>query len=206
MRTGPTGTVPMNPAEIAFVQSIQADLNARFPAAADAERAGYVRYTGPDEAGAIMYANFQWQSADSKHPAQLWYDKNGSLLGANFSVFKTDDKQPHLWGIDPTRWYVFGAHVHWVTKDPVTGKINWLTKDPATGKMISDLWIHETEFLAAGGNTSHPDAATLVRLGKVASTNEVVMIFWHPAIWDLTVWVKPNPNGAFVNENPNVTP
>lgn len=204
--SAPTDMGPMDPAETAFVQSIRTDLSARFPTAADAEKDGYVRYTGQDEYGATMYANFQWQSADSKHPAQLWYDRNGMLLGANFSVLKTNDVRPRLWGINPGRWWIFASHVHWVIKDPATGKTQWLTKDPANGKMISDLWIPAAQFAAAGGNLSHPNAATLVKLGKVASANEVVMIFSHPALWDLTVWVKPNPNGAFALENPNVTP
>ena len=50
-------------AETAFVTSIQKDLMARFPTAADAEKAGYFRYTNEDDTGAISYANLQWQSA-----------------------------------------------------------------------------------------------------------------------------------------------
>jgi len=35
-----------------------------FPMAADAEKAGYVRYTSVDDTGAISYANCNWESAD----------------------------------------------------------------------------------------------------------------------------------------------
>ncbi len=58
-------------AEVQFVNSIQADLMKRFPTAADAEKAGYFRYTTEDNTGAISYANLAWQSVDAKHPSQL---------------------------------------------------------------------------------------------------------------------------------------
>jgi opacity protein-like surface antigen len=67
----PTKTGMPSPSETAFVTAIQQDLMARYPTAADAERAGYIRYTNEDETGAISYANLQWQSADPKHPSKL---------------------------------------------------------------------------------------------------------------------------------------
>src|SRR5215469_12812659 len=73
----PTYSGPLNAKEKAFVAAIQADLPKRFATVADAEKAGYVRYTGEDSSGAISYANRQWQSVDAKHPSQLWYDKLG---------------------------------------------------------------------------------------------------------------------------------
>lgn len=190
----PTYTGPMSAAEKAFVASIQADLPARFPTAADAEKAGYVRYTGEDSTGAISYANRQWQSADAKHPSQLWYDKNGQLLGADFSQLKTGNTPPHLWGINPGRWWEFDRHMHWVTKDPVTGKMTY------------DLYGADDDWIAAGGSLTDPDAATLVKLGKVKDAGEVVTVFNFPAVWDLIVWVKPNPKGAFAESNPLVKP
>ncbi len=60
----PTYTGPTSASEASFVKAIQADLNKRFPTAADAEKAGYVRYTGEDDTGAISYADMHWQSAD----------------------------------------------------------------------------------------------------------------------------------------------
>ncbi len=180
-------------AEVAFVQSIQTDLMKRFPTAADAEHAGYVRYTTEDETGAISYANMQWVSRDARHPSQLWYDVNGALLGADFSVLSSPER-PKLWGIDPGRWYEFDAHMHWITKDPATGKVTY------------DLWMPAEKFKAAGGDPDHPSAATLVTMGKVKSAGDVTTLFLFPGIWDLIVWVKPNPDGAFAEKNPLVHP
>jgi hypothetical protein len=190
----PTYFGPLNPAEKAFVAAIQADLNARFATAADAEKAGYVRYTSEDGTGAISYANRQWQSNDAKHPSQLWYDKNGNLLGADFSVLKTGNAPPNLWGINPGRWWEFDRHMHWVTRDPASGNVTY------------DFYIADDTWLAAGGSLTDPSPQTLVKLGKVKSADEVVTVFNFPAVWDLIVWVKPNPDGAFANKNPLVKP
>ena len=188
----PTYSGPENASEIAFVHSIQADLMKRFPTAADAEKAGYVRYTDVDNTGAISYANLHWVSADSKHPSQLWYDTSGNLLGADFSVLATSTTRPQLWGINPGRWAEFDGHIHWVTKDPSSGKLTY------------DLWLPNDKFVAAGGDVKDPSADTLVKLGKVKAASDVQTIFEFPGIWDLIVWVKPNPNGAFAEKNPNV--
>jgi hypothetical protein len=189
----PTKTGQPSPSEAAFVAAIQQDLMARFPTAADAERAGYIRYTNADDTGAISYANLQWQSTDPKHPSQLWYDKNGALLGADFSVLKSSSPaRPSLWGVDPGRWYEFDGHIHWVARDPATGKLTY------------DHYATDPAFVKAGGDLSHPAAATLVAMKKVPSANDVVTIFQFPSIWDLIVWVKPNPDGAFAEKNPNV--
>jgi hypothetical protein len=186
---------PLNASENAFVTSMAADLMVRFPTATDAEKAGYVRYTTEDETGAISYANFRWQSADIRHPSQLWYDKNGLLLGADYSVLvSTASSRPQLWGVNPGRWVEFDGHVHWVTRDAATGKLTY------------DNWARENAFIAAGGNLQHPSATTLVAMKKVSSADQVTTIFHFPAIWDLIVWVKPNPNGAFADKNPTVTP
>jgi len=190
----PTFFGPLSANEQAFVRGIQADLGSRFATAAEAERAGYVRYTTEDDTGAISYANLQWQSADARHPSQLWYDVSGSLLGADFSRLKTGNDRPKLWGIDPGRWTEFDGHLHWVTKDP------------ATGAFAYDLWLPNEKFVAAGGDLAHPSAATLVSMGKVHSAADVTTIFEFPTIWDLIVWVKPNPSGAFAEKNPNVHP
>jgi hypothetical protein len=175
------------------VASIQADLMKRFPAASDATKAGYVRYTTVDDTGAISYANFKWQSIDQKHPSQLWYDRKGRLLGADYSVLlSTSASRPQRWGINPQRWVQFDGHQHWVTKDPATGALTY------------DRWMPDAKFAAGGGNVEHPSATTLVRMHRVANAHDVVTIFHFPPVWDLTVWVKPNPNGAFAEKNPAV--
>ncbi|MDQ2907922.1 MAG: hypothetical protein M3R44_01060 [Candidatus Eremiobacteraeota bacterium] len=188
----PSYTGPQSAAETKFVRSIQADLMKRFSRAADAEKAGYVRYTGEDETGAISYADQHWQSTDSRHPSQLWYDTKGNLLGADFSVLKTTNARPRRWGINPGRWYEFDGHIHYVARDPRSGKLTY------------DKYVMEPTFAAAGGNVHHPSARTLVNMHRVVRTNDVATIFDFPTIWDLIVWVKPNPHGAFAEKNPLV--
>jgi hypothetical protein len=191
--TNKTGA--LSPSEKAFVAAIQSDLTARFPTAADAEKAGYFRYTNEDSTGAISYANLEWSSADPKHPSQLWYDKDGKLLGADFSVLTSESaKRPVLWGVDPGRWYEFDGHIHWIARDPSTGKLSY------------DHWAMNPAFVKAGGNVANPSATTLVAMKKVPAAKDVVTIFEFPSVWDLIVWVKPNPNGAFAEKNPNVKP
>ena len=130
----PTLKGPLTPSEQQFVTSIQHDLMARFPHVSDAIKAGYVRYTSPDDTGAISYANQQW-SADPTHPSQLWYDADGNLMGADFSVVRSNgEPRPQVWGVDPGRWYEFNGHVHYVVKDP------------STGKMLYDQWILEQQL------------------------------------------------------------
>ena len=46
----------------------------------------------------------------------------------------------------------------------------------------------------------------LVAAGIAKSESDVKFVFEFPAIWDLTVWVLPNPSGAFADKNPNVKP
>jgi hypothetical protein len=167
----------------------------KYPTSASAERAGYFRYTSEDETGAISYANMQWYSQDLQHPSQLWYDKDGNLLGADYSVpLSVSATRPQLWGVNSGRWVEFDGHVHWVAKNP------------ATGDMVYDDWTWDKDFTAAGGDSNQPNAATLVVMKKVANAGDVVKVFHFPAIWDLIVWVKPNPNGAFAWKNPTVAP
>jgi hypothetical protein len=177
-------------AEIAFVQSIQNDLNARYPNPAAAEKDGYFRYTNEDPTGAISYANTKWTS-DATHPSQLWYDVNGNLLGADFSQ-PDATSAPKLWGIQPGRWIHFHPHVHFVYTD--------------SGATIYGKATSVKKFTAAGGDVNAPAAATVAKLGLVKDASQVTHVFLFPAIWDLIVWVKPNPSGAFADKNPNVHP
>jgi hypothetical protein len=179
----PTYNGALTPSESQFVESAQRDLMARFPHVSDAEKAGYVRYTGVDDTGAISYANRQWNS-DPTHPSQLWYDTEGNLLGADFSVPRPNgEPRPQIWGINPGRWYEFNGHVHYVIKVP------------ATGKVVYDQWIWNKDFVDGGGSLSKPSAETVVKLGRVPSADYVTTIFEFPTIWDLIVWVKPHPPG-----------
>lgn len=169
----------LSPGEQQFLTSVKADLLARYPHVTDAEKAGYVRYTAPDDTGAISYANQKW-NADPTHPSQLWYDVNGNLMGADFSVPRPNgEARPQLWGINPGRWYEFNGHVHYVVKMP-------------DGKMLYDQWIWNSDFTKAGGNVDHPSAQTVVSVGKVPSADYVQTIFEFPTQWDLIVWVTPH--------------
>src|ERR1700722_3767223 len=168
-----TNMGPLSPSETKFVAAVRSDLTARFPHASDAEKAGYVRYTAPDDTGAISYANQQWTS-DPTHPSQLWYDKSGNLLGADFSVPRPNgEPRPQLWGINAGRWVEFNGHVHYVVKDPSSGTSTY------------DHWIWNSDFVAAGGSLANPSAATVVKLGKVPAVDYVTTIFEFPTIWDL---------------------
>jgi hypothetical protein len=170
---------PLSPSESQFVASVKADLLARFPHVTDAEKAGYVRYTNPDDTGAISYANQKW-NADPTHPSQLWYDVNGNLMGADFSVPRPNgEPRPQLWGINPGRWYEFNGHVHYVVKMP-------------DGKILYDQWVWNADFVNAGGSLDHPSADTLVKLNRVPSADYVQTIFEFPTQWDLIVWVQPH--------------
>ncbi len=178
-------------AEVAFVQSVQKDLNARFATPADAIKAGYFRFTNEDRTGSISYANLQWTSSDTRHPSQLWYSAKGQLLGADFSV-PASKTRPALWGVNPMRWSHFGEHVHYILAG-ANGKVTY----GATSVK---------KFEAAGGNLSAPSAATIVKMGIAKNAAQVTRVFVFPSIWDLQVWVLPNPNGAFAEMNPNVKP
>ena len=180
--------------EVAFVNAVQKDLNGRFATTADAEKAGYFRYTNEDKTGSISYANLEWTSADQQHPSQLWYDVHGKLLGADFSQPRksTTDDPPKIWGVIPARWDSFRAHVHYVLAD-ANGKETYGATSVA-------------KFTAAGGNVNAPKADTLVKMGITKDASAVKHVFLFPAIWDLQVWVMPNPNGAFAEMNPLVHP
>lgn len=180
----PTATGPLTPAETQFVAAVKRDLMTRYPKVSDAEKAGYVRYTAPDDTGAISYANRHWNS-DPTHPSQLWYDKDGNLMGADFSVPRPNNEaRPQLWGIDPGRWYEFNGHVHYVVTEP-------------NGKVLYDQWIWNKDFTDAGGSTTNPSAQTVVALGRVPDRSYITTIFEFPTIWDLIVWVRPHTAGAF---------
>jgi hypothetical protein len=188
---------PLSPfpqgAEQAFVAEIQKDLGARFATPQDAINAGYFRYTNEDEDGAISYANLAWQSADPQHPSQLWYDVKGHLLGADFSVLQsTSMEPPDKWGINYRRWISFREHVHYILAGPNATEVYGATS--------------VKKFEASGGDVDNPSAETLVKMKLANNASDVKRVFLFPSIWDLIVWIKPNPNGAFAEKNPLVTP
>jgi hypothetical protein len=191
----PAPTVDPHPqaAEVQWVAAVTKDLQARFPTTKEAVAAGYFRYTNEDSTGAISYANLQWQSADAQHPSQLWYDVKGNLIGADFSVLQSNSMAPpDLWGVNYRRWSSFRQHMHWVLAGP--------NGTETYGATSAKKWV------AAGGSVDSPSADTVVKLGKATSAADVKHVFLFPSLWDLQVWVVPNPNGAFAEKNPNVVP
>ena len=175
-------------AEAPFVEKVTADLTARFPTPEMARKAGFVRYTDEDGTGAISYANQKWTSVDAEHPSQLWYDVNSRLIGADFSVPVTSTP-PNLFGVTPSRWQKFGAHVHYGLAT-ATGS----TYGGAGDKVMTK----------GGATVAKPTKGALVKAGVAKKISDVRFVFPFPAIWDLSIWVVPNPSGAFAEKNPDV--
>ena len=178
--------------EVPFVAKVSADLSSRFPTPDSARRAGYVRFTDEDNTGSISYANNHWTSVDEAHPSQLWYDVNGRLLGADFSVLQADSPEaPQKWGVDPRRWTKFPAHLHYGLVGPNGTTIY-------SGMRMSRM--------PAEATPEHPTPDLLVAAGVAKNVADVRFVFLFAAIWDLQVWVLPNSNGAFAEMNPDVKP
>ena len=195
----PTPAPSPNAAEATFLKRVMTELPKRYPTTQSAIKAGYVRYTNEDETGAISYANpAHFNTTDADAPAQLWYDVNGRLIGADFSVRRDPDASPapsapSLFGIDPKRFFKIGAHVHYVTCDQATKKCVY-------GKAVG------AKKYATVGDVEHPTADGLVKAGAVKDAAMVSAVFLFPAIFDVTVWLVPNPLGQFADKNPAVKP
>ena len=200
----PTAAPAESSSEQAFVASVTSDLQGRFATTAQASAAGYFRYTGEDQTGAISWVNTSYWQSDETHPSQLWYDAKGHLIGADFSVLQSNSKtSPTLYGVSSTRWLDFSpAHVHFAINSP-------------SGLQFGG--VGDKTMTKVGGSVSNPTAADIVKIGKLArwsklgipapkTTADVAFVFEFPAIWDLQVWLVPNPLGAFAEHNPNVTP
>lgn len=203
----PTPKLPPQPtaAEAPFVAKLQQTIAPRFSTIAAAEKAGYFAYTPEDETGAISYVNLKiWNGLELELPNQLWYDVKGRLLGVDYTVLESQSAKPPstLFGytIEAGRWLRRGAHVHWgFVRPDGTMKFGALTVQ---------------KFRDAGGTPSEmqPDLpankAALVKAGieGLQLPEQVKFVFLHPTMWDLVVWVLPNPDGAWADANPNVTP
>lgn len=195
----PTMAPAPTPSESAFLAKIMRDLPQRYLNPAAAIRAGYVRFTNEDRTGAISYVNIKaWNTTDPDVPAQLWYDVNGRLIGADYSqrynaAASPPPGPPSIFGISPSRFFTIGAHVHYVTCDKTSGKCVY-------GKAVG------AKKYAAIGDVEHPTADGLVKAGAVTDGSTVSAVFLYPAIYDVSVWVVPNPLGQFADKNPNVVP
>lgn len=194
-RAADSTPTPMTAAEKTAVTAIAATLNKRYPTPAAAEKAGYVRYTNEDDTGAISYANKRyWESTSEAQPSQLWYDVKGRLLGADYSALVVKHPSaPALFGIAASRFGEEGAHIHYVVKN-------------ADGSFTYSRAVGAKKYAAAGLDPMNPTPAGLAKVGAVPSASQVATVFLFPHIWDVTVWVLPNPDGAFADKNPSVTP
>jgi len=200
----PTAAPPQSAAETRFVASATADLQARFATTAQATAAGYFRYTDEDQTGAISWVNTHYWQGDATHPSQLWYDVNGRLIGADFSVLQSNSPaRPQLWGVSPQRWIDFSpGHVHFAVR---------------TASGLFYAGVGDKTMAKVNGSVANPtatDAYKVTQLNRwktlkrpvAQSAKDIAFVFPFPAIWDLQVWLVPNPLGAFAEHNPNVTP
>jgi len=203
VKPSPTPAPPASAMESKFIDAVTKDLQSRFATTALGAAAGYFPYTDEDETGAISWVNPGYWKSDPQHPSQLWYDVNGRLIGADWSVPQSDSpSKPRAWGVDPSRWISFRAHVHFGVKS-------------ATGVKFGGAGA--TSMALVKGSIANPTAEDVVKLGKTdrwkmlkipapRSEGDVAFVFPFPAIWDLQVWLVPNPLGAFAEINPNVKP
>ncbi len=201
----PTAAPPESASEKQFVSSVSTDLQSRFATTAQARAAGYFQYTVEDQTGAISWVNTSYWQSDPTHPSQLWYDAKGRLIGADFSVLQNSAHapRPSVWGVAPSRWLDFSpAHVHFAIKTP-------------SGLQYGG--IGSKTLARVGGSVDNPTAADIVKVSKLSrwkrlgieapqNASDVAFVFKFPALWDLQVWLVPNPLGAFAEHNPNVIP
>jgi len=200
----PTPAPAESASERAFVAAVSADLQSRFGTTAKAAAAGFFRYTDEDQTGAISWVNTSNWRSDPQHPSQLWFDVKGRLIGADFSVIQSGPhKPPSVWGVSPSRFQDFSpAHVHFGIRS-------------ATGVQFGA--VGPKTLHSVGSALDHPTAADVVKLGKLSrykvlgipaarSASDVAFVFPFPAVWDLQVWLVPNPLGAFAEHNPDVKP
>lgn len=192
-------------AEQPFIAKLQQEIPRRYATIAAAQKAGYFQYTPEDSTGAISYVNLKvWNSIDLNVPNQLWYDVNGRLLGVDYTLLKSDSPSipATLFGykVESGHWTQHGDHMHYGFK-------------MADGSLKLGA-MQVAKFKDAGGDPNPTQAgipankAALVKAGVpgLTSPDQVQFVFLHPSMWDLVVWVLPNPDGAFADANPAVKP
>lgn len=201
-RSSPTPAPPASASETTFLRQIMALLPRLYPTTAEANTAGYVRFSNEDRTGAISYVNpSYWDSRELEHPSQLWYDVNGRLIGADYSMLQADapNGPPALHGISPSRFHRVGAHIHYVVCPSGTST-----------NCVYGQAIRTTAYDSANGSGAslHPTADGLVKAGArgVTSAADVKNLVLFPAAYDVSIWIVPNPLGQFADANPNVRP
>ncbi|MBV8151479.1 MAG: hypothetical protein JO101_08250 [Candidatus Eremiobacteraeota bacterium] len=181
------------PTEQRFVNDASRFVTSHYPSTAAAKKAGFIQFTAEDKTGALSWADQKWNSTDAQHPSEVWYDVEGRVIGADYTLLQADSATaPERWGVDPRRWIKIRAHMHYGLRMP--------------DGMVSYRGMSVAKFAAAGGSTQAPTKQMLVNAGVAKSSDDVAFVFYFPAIWDLQLWVIPNPDGAFAEANPNVKP
>jgi hypothetical protein len=185
---------PLTAAEQTLVQSATTILQRTVPNPTAAETLGWFRFSNEDSTGAISYVNpSYWDSPDLSHPAQLWYDVYGHLIGADFmQLVSSAPNGPTLFGVAKERFGKRPLHVHYGLYRP-------------DGSIRFGIAVRAAEYQKVG-DPLHPTPAGLVKMGKASSTDQVAFVFPYMNAWDLGMWLVPNPKGAFADDNPNIKP
>jgi hypothetical protein len=176
--------------EKAFVAKTSSALTAKYPSEATAKSAGFTPLfdtIGSDNT--YDWTNMSFTGVTPDHPNFLWYDRRGHLAGADWEFPTTAHAPPPQLAAFPVRsarWVEIPEHVHYAYT--INGKTKYgvakATAELRTGTITATM-------LRANGAKLPKDATLLWAM-------------YHPAVWDLAMWIVPNPNGPFADKNPNV--
>jgi hypothetical protein len=73
-------------------------------------------------------------------------------------------------------------------------------------KCVYGKAVGAKRYADAGGDLANANADGIVKTGAVKDASTIAAVVSFPAIYDTTVWVVPNPLGAWADPNPNVIP
>ena len=99
---------------------------------------------------------------------------------------------PTIWGVNYRRWVSFREHIHYVLAGANGTEMYGATS-------VEEISRRRRQRRRSTGNHAREN-------GQSQDVAEVKRVFLFPSLWDLIVWVKTNPNGAFADKNPLVTP
>lgn len=120
------------------------------------------------------------------HPNFLWFDRDGKLAGADYELPKgAYPKPPGEYPVDTSRWTSIDAHVH-------------------LAYTLNGKTIYAEEPAKQNLQKAEIDAEDLRADGFLPNGARLKWAMYHPAVWDLALWVVPNPHGAFAEDNPLV--
>ena len=174
--------------EAAFIARVSKALHARYPTAAEAQTAGYMRMTPVGKDGTSIFFNHRFSGMDALHPNFLWYDRRGKLMGLDYEYPVNSWRSPpgpDVYPVSPSRWTTVGEHVHFAYRTPAgTIRMRGTRVRPNLKGTIG--------------------AAQLRADGLLPSGATFLWAYYHPKCWDLGFWLVRNPSGAFADLNPLV--